>query len=165
MEGYLTPEETQRKRMSNQYGFNTSGFETTGNDGEVMSRSSARLYKAGEGGGGLDQGSQDTPSTPKGNGYNQQMGQELAKGATQAMSGGGGMGQTLTSAGMYATMSGNPMVGVPLIAGGMLMSSSESKNAAKAAAEKARVDEANQRKQNVQAALNQALQASGQLGV
>lgn len=81
-----------------------------------------------------------------------------AKGATAAMNAGGSAGSTLTSAGLYSM---NPY----MIGGGLALSVVEGDAKNKAANERARVEEAQQRKIAVQNALNQALGATRQLGV
>jgi hypothetical protein len=103
-------------------------------------------------------------------------GQLAAKGATQAMNAGGTMGQTATSAGLMmglgsigagagtAAAAAGP-VGWGVAAGGLALSAYEQSQKAEAMNEQARVQEAQQRKADVQTALNQALGATRQLGV
>jgi hypothetical protein len=122
---------------------------------------------------GLEEASQNTPNATAGT-YT--LGQLAAKGATQAMNAGGTMGQTATSAGLMmglgsigagagtAAAAAGP-VGWGVAAGGLALSAYEQSQKAEAMNEQARVQEAQQRKADVQTALNQALGATRQLGV
>jgi hypothetical protein len=142
--------------MNNKYGYNTPAL------GTDYSQGSALLY-----GSGLDEGSQalgDISTTPKNPaGY-----QDLAKGGMSAMNAGSSAGGALTSAGMYGLMSDSAAAsaaGPYALGAGLALSAYEQSQKAQAAQEQARVQEANQRKQDVQMALNSALGATRQLGV
>lgn len=149
----MTPEEIQAQRRNSQYGYDTPGFQTS------FGATPAKIFGAG-----LDEGSQPVAPSPEAPAPGQY--KDMAKGASAAMSGGGGVGSSLTSAGMMGLMAGTGGMAAPIALGaGLLMSSYEGSQQAKAAQERARVEEAQQRKQNVQAALSQALGATKQLGV
>ncbi len=125
----------------------------------------SRNFQAGS---GLEMASQ--PATPdvdpkqSGSGY-----KDMGKGAISAMNAGGTAGSALTSAGIMGLMAESgtaaAAAGPYALAGGLALSAYEQNRKAEAMNEQARVEEAQQRKQNVQAALNQALGATKMLGV
>lgn len=88
----------------------------------------------------------------------------MAEGAKAGMAGGASAGGTLTSAGLMGMMSG-AAAGPYALAGGLALSAYEQKQQADAANERARVEEAQQRKAATQNALNQLLASTRNLGV
>ena len=132
---------------------------------ELMKKKEFEMPVAGS---GLDMASQKAPEEvvdqKKPGGY-----KDLATGATQAMNAGGTPASALTSAGIYGLMAdagtGAAAMGPYALAGGLALGAYEQSQKADAMNEQARIQEAQQRKQNVQMALNEALGATRQLGV
>jgi len=125
------------------------------------------LKSAGLYGSGLDQASQKTPDIappPATGGY-----KDLATGGMQAMNAGSTPSGALTSAGIYGLMAdagtASAALGPYALAGGLALGAYEQSQKADAMNEQAKIKEAQDRKQNVQMALNQALGATRQLGV
>lgn len=133
------------------------------------SYSSASLWNPGEGtltpGAGLDQASTGNIDL---NQYDQKAPSKytgMAQGATGAMNAGGTAGQAITSAELMGMMSGASAAGPVGLAAGLGLTAYEQSKQAEAKNEQARVAEAQQRKADVQNALNTALGATRQLGV
>lgn len=111
---------------------------------------------------GLDSASQPVQTQPS----LQDAKTAAAKGAMASMNAGGSAGQTLTSAGLMATMTGKSgALGPAGIGAGLALTAYEQSKQAEANNERARIQEEQDRKAAVQTALNQALGATRQLGV
>jgi len=125
----------------------------------------AKLYRtmSRESGAGLDMAS--TPAAPAAAPVAAPP--TMAQGATQAMNAGGSPSSVLTSAGAYGLLGDAKLLGAggATLGAGLALGAYEQHQKAKAMEEKARIEEAEQRKAAVQNALNQALGATRQLGV
>ena len=125
----------------------------------------ARLYRtmSRESGTGLDMASK--PAAPAAPPVEAPL--TMAQGAKDAMKAGGSAGSVLTSAGAYGLMGDAALLGAggATLGAGLALSAYEQDQKAKAMDEKAKIEEAEQRKAAVQNALNQALGATRQLGV
>ena len=107
----------------------------------------------------------DTSSSAEGTTPAQQ--KQMAKTAASGMSAGGSIGQVLTGAGVSGIVAGAPVMGMAggAAAAGLALSLYEAKKQADAADERARIEEAENRKLAVQGAINQQISAARMLGV
>lgn len=127
----------------------------------------AKLYRtmSRESGAGLDMASKS--ETPSAAAAPVAAPPTMAQGAASAMNAGGSPSSVLTSAGAYGLLGDAKLLGAggATLGAGLALGAYEQHQKAKAMEEKARIEEAEQRKAAVQNALNQALGATRQLGV
>lgn len=90
---------------------------------------------------------------------------QMAKTASAGMSAGGSLGSVLTGTGATGLLMGSTGVGAGALAAGLAVSYMEQQRQAEAAHERAVVEEAQNRKEAVQSAINAQLGAARMMGV